>query len=48
MLEWIDGKVLAEGLISPEDLRLLTVTDDPTGAVRSVVDCYRRECAHVS
>jgi uncharacterized protein (TIGR00730 family) len=48
MLEWIRGKVLAEGMVSPEDLRLLTVTDDPAGAVRSVVDCYRRECPHVS
>ncbi len=48
MLEWIDGKVLAERLVSPEDLRLLAVTDDPAEAVRDVVDCYRRACAHVS
>jgi predicted Rossmann-fold nucleotide-binding protein len=48
MLEWIHGKVLAEGLVSSEDLRLLTVTDDPAEAVRGVVDRYRSESAYVS
>ena len=48
MLEWIDGTLLPDGMISPENLRLLTVTDAPTEAVPGVVECYRRECAHVS
>jgi predicted Rossmann-fold nucleotide-binding protein len=48
MLRWIDGTLLAEGMISPEDLRLLTVTDDPAEAVHAVVDRYRRGSAHES
>jgi hypothetical protein len=35
-------------MISPEDLRLLTVTDDPADAVHGVADRYRREGAHES
>ena len=34
-------------LVSPEDLDLVTVTDDPDEAVHLVVRCYRRECDHV-
>jgi predicted Rossmann-fold nucleotide-binding protein len=48
MLNWIDGTLLAEGMISPEDLRLLAVTDDPAEAVHGVVDRFRRESAHES
>jgi uncharacterized protein (TIGR00730 family) len=48
MLRWIDGTLLAEGMISPEDRRLLTVTDDPAEAVHGVVDRFRRERAHES
>lgn len=48
MLRWIDGKVLAEGFVSAEDLDLLTVTDDPAEAVRSVVRCHRGGCGHVA
>jgi hypothetical protein len=32
-------------MISPEDLELLTVTDDPDEAVQVLVDCYARRCA---
>jgi uncharacterized protein (TIGR00730 family) len=46
MLGWVDEKLLAEGLVSVEDLHLLSVTDDPVEAVRGVVACYRRECGH--
>ena len=48
MIRWIDGRILAEGLVSRADTRLVTVTDDPDEAVRSVVACYRRACSHVS
>ena len=48
MLRWIEGTLLPEGMISSEDLRLLTVTDDPAESVRAVVDRYRRESAHES
>jgi uncharacterized protein (TIGR00730 family) len=47
MLAWTRNHILPEGLISPSDLDLLTVTDDPAEAVRCVVDCYRRNCSHV-
>jgi uncharacterized protein (TIGR00730 family) len=40
LLEWVNGRVLAEGMISPEDVRLLHVTDDPAEAVRLVVASY--------
>jgi uncharacterized protein (TIGR00730 family) len=46
MLAWVDGKLLDEALVSTEDLRLLSVTDDPVEAVRIVVSCYHGECEH--
>jgi uncharacterized protein (TIGR00730 family) len=45
LLEWIRERLLPEGMISPDDLQLLTVTDDPDEAVRVLVDCYARRCA---
>jgi hypothetical protein len=32
-------------MVSPEDLELLTVTDDTREAVQAVLDCYERRCA---
>jgi uncharacterized protein (TIGR00730 family) len=46
MLSWIDRRLLSEGLVSSEDLRLLSVTDEPAEAVALVIACYRRSCAH--
>jgi len=40
MLDWIRGELLADGMISPEDLDLLHVTDDYEEAVRTIVDSY--------
>jgi hypothetical protein len=34
-------------MISPADVALLHVTDDPDDAVRVVLDCYERRCAQV-
>jgi uncharacterized protein (TIGR00730 family) len=45
MLAWIRRHPLAESMISPEDLDLLFVTNDPAVAVGTIVDCYRRKCA---
>ncbi len=45
MIEWIKGEVLADGMISPDDLELLHLTDDADDAVRLVLDCYERRCA---
>jgi uncharacterized protein (TIGR00730 family) len=38
MLEWVKSKVLGEGMISPEDLDLMQVTDDPN----EVVEIFRK------
>ena len=43
--EWIEGDLLRERMISPEDVALLHTTDDPDEAVRIVVECYRQRCA---
>jgi uncharacterized protein (TIGR00730 family) len=40
MLEWATKELLAKGMISPNDLELMTVTDDPDEAVRLVVGAY--------
>ena len=45
LLRWVRAELLADGMISPEDLDLLHVTDDPDEAVAQVIDCYERRCA---
>jgi uncharacterized protein (TIGR00730 family) len=45
LLDWIRGRLLADGMISQEDLELLIVTDDPDEAIQVLVDCYERRCA---
>ena len=45
MLAWIRRHPLADGMISPEDLDLLFITNDPAVAVETIVDCYERKCA---
>ena len=47
LLRWIKETVLAEGKISPADLRLLAVTDSVEEACRLIVDCYQRKCWEV-
>jgi uncharacterized protein (TIGR00730 family) len=47
LLAWVHDRLLPEGMVSPDDLELLTVTDGPAEAVKLVVDCYERRCAHV-
>ena len=45
LLGWVRTEALADGLISPEDLDLLHVTDDPDEAVAIVHRCYVERCA---
>ena len=45
LLAWVRGRLLRDGMISPEDLDLLIVTDDPQEAVLRVLDYYERRCA---
>ena len=40
LLDWINGQLRADGMISPEDVELLHVTDDPAEATRLVVESY--------
>jgi uncharacterized protein (TIGR00730 family) len=39
--EWGQTRALPEGTISPEDLELLTLTDEPQVAVEKVLEAYR-------
>ena len=45
LVEWVEGRLLAEGMISSEDEELLFLTDEPAEAVETVVACYQRRCA---
>jgi uncharacterized protein (TIGR00730 family) len=45
LVAWIEGRLLADGMISPEDEDLLFLTDEPAEAVATVVTCYQRRCA---
>jgi hypothetical protein len=45
LLDWIRERALAEGMISPDDLELLHLTDDPEEAVQRVIECYLQNCA---
>jgi uncharacterized protein (TIGR00730 family) len=47
LLAWIHGTLLPIGMVSPEDLDLLTLTDSPEEALDYVVDCYERRCAEL-
>jgi len=47
MLGWIRSELLADGMISPEDLELLHATDDLDEAVRTVIECYEANCAEI-
>jgi uncharacterized protein (TIGR00730 family) len=47
LLDWIGDELLRERMISPDDVRLLHVTDDSEDAVQLVVECYDRRCAQV-
>jgi uncharacterized protein (TIGR00730 family) len=48
LLDWVRRKMLEEGLISPQDLELLHLTDDPSDAVELVISRYRARVAEGS
>jgi uncharacterized protein (TIGR00730 family) len=41
LLEWVRRSALADGMVSPEDLALVTLTDDPHIALETVLDAFR-------
>jgi uncharacterized protein (TIGR00730 family) len=45
LVDWINERLLPEGLISAEDESLLFETDDPEETVRLVVECYEERRA---
>jgi uncharacterized protein (TIGR00730 family) len=47
LLTWVRDELLGDGMISPGDLDLLHVTDDPDEAVARVLECYETRCAEV-
>ena len=47
LVDWIEKRALAEGMVSTEDLALLLLTDDPEEAVETIADCYERRCAAI-
>jgi uncharacterized protein (TIGR00730 family) len=48
LLHFVNAELLANRLVSPEDVELLSVTDDPAEAVQIVHDCYQQRCAHLT
>ena len=46
LLDWLRGVVVAERKITPKDLTLLTVTDDPAEVCRLVIEYYELQCGH--
>jgi uncharacterized protein (TIGR00730 family) len=45
LLDWVREEPLDDGLVSPEDLELLHVVDEPAEAVRIVVEHYEQRTA---
>jgi hypothetical protein len=45
LLDWVRDELLADRMISPEDVNLLYVTDDLDEAIAHVLECYDRRCA---
>jgi len=44
-LDWVYGSMLTDGLVSKEDMELLSLTDSPERALQHVLECYERRCA---
>ena len=44
LLDWIKGPMLAEHKLSPDDLKLLVVTDSVEEACKVVIDCFNDRC----
>ena len=47
LIDWWADRLLAEGMIAPEDVELAVVTDDPAAAVETILTCFERRCAHI-
>jgi len=47
LIDWIGTRLLAEGMVSPEDVALMRVADEPDETVATIVECYERRCAQL-
>jgi len=47
LLDWIQERLLGEAMISPEDLKLLSVTDSVDDAAKTILDSYERSSAEM-
>jgi uncharacterized protein (TIGR00730 family) len=47
LLTWVRDELLADGMISSNDLDLLYVTDDSDEVVDRVLECYVKRCAEL-
>jgi uncharacterized protein (TIGR00730 family) len=47
LLSWIRDELLADGMISPDDLDLLYVTDESDEVIARVLECYELRCAEM-
>jgi uncharacterized protein (TIGR00730 family) len=47
LLTWVRDELLADGMISPNDLDLLYVTDDSDDVIERVLECYETRCAEM-
>ena len=47
LLRWTHEELLPHGMISTDDLMLLSVTNDAEEAVELVLACYERRCGHI-
>ncbi len=45
MVAWMREELLADGMVSREDVALIHLTDDPDDAANMVVESYERRCA---
>jgi len=41
LIDWMEGTLVAEGMISPEDMSLIRVIDEPQGVVDAIFDFYQ-------
>jgi hypothetical protein len=44
LVNWIKGVMLATHKVSPEDLKLLVITDSVEEACQHIIDCYNDRC----
>jgi len=47
LFDWIEERLLADRMISPDDLELVSVTDSVEETVKTMLECYKRRCAEM-